>query len=347
MVIVQVDHLEFKHHINRQNGVYIAPNERTPAATSHNGFSTLLLGSLFYQSTFEKWKTLFIRWIVYCHIAFFQIENKYFREMLISLFPKLNDLLPKARSTIRGWILDEYKRQRSFIMHDLSTSLSAIHLSFDLWTSPSQVPILAVVAHYISANGVKQCKLIALREIFGQHTGANIAAVMVAIIKDFNLKTNLGSIVGDNAEANDVTVDKIFKSLFPNLSLRKRKERRMRCFGHIVNLAAQAFIIGSDAEKVNREIDRAIQEMDFKKVRKLWKKQGAVSLFQNLIRYVRASPQRRQFFRLLKGNDMERRFDGLQVSIFDYSKKATRKVLNNIYSFFNQIKLVGIRFLQP
>lgn len=53
----------------------------------------------------------------------------------------------------------------------------------------------------------------------------------------------------------------------------------MRCFGHIVNLCAQAFIIRSDSDKISKEIDRAIQDMDFKKVRQLWKKQGVIGLF--------------------------------------------------------------------
>ena len=85
----------------------------------------------------------------------------------------------------------------------------------------------------------------------------------------------------------------------------------MRYFSYIVNLCAQAFIIGSDTDRVLKEIDRAIQEMDFKKVRQLWKKQGAIGLFQNLIRYIRASPQRRQMFKGIKVGD---RYDGLEVS---------------------------------
>lgn len=41
-------------------------------------------------------------WIVCCHIAFFQIENDYFREALFYLAPWLSDLLPKAATRTKA-----------------------------------------------------------------------------------------------------------------------------------------------------------------------------------------------------------------------------------------------------
>jgi len=49
---------------------------------------------------------------VYCYIAFFQIENGYFHNLLIFLFPSLKDLLPKASQTIRKWVIEKFEEKR-------------------------------------------------------------------------------------------------------------------------------------------------------------------------------------------------------------------------------------------
>jgi hypothetical protein len=41
--------------------------------------------NFFWKNSIEKSTELLIRWIVYCHIAFFQLENQYFRELLFFL----------------------------------------------------------------------------------------------------------------------------------------------------------------------------------------------------------------------------------------------------------------------
>ena len=150
-------------------------------------------------------------------------------------------------------------------------------------------------------------------QVVGEHSGLNIAAVLLAVIKEYGFQDFVGYFVGDNAESNDVAVDAVLRVLYPKWSAKMRKQRRLRCFGHITNLCAQAFIIGKDAEKVCKQIDTATREMDFKKVHELWKKQGAVGLLQNLIRYIRLSPQRRQFFKnIVIGGDLGQ-FDGLEL----------------------------------
>ena len=75
--------------------------------------------------------------------------------------------------------------------------------------------------------------------------------------------------MGDNAESNDTCVDTVLRVLYPKMPVKKRKARRLRCFGHIVNLCAQAFIIGKDAEKICKEMASAYREMDFKRVQEL------------------------------------------------------------------------------
>ena len=118
----------------------------------------------------------------------------------------------------------------------------------------------------------------------------------------------------DNASTNDTCVDAVLQALYPNMSEKQRKRRRLRCFGHIVNLCAQAFIVEKDAENVCKDLDTAYREGDMKRIKELWRKRGAIGKLHNIIRYIRATPQRRRFFRSITCGGNLAEFDGLEVS---------------------------------
>ena len=82
--------------------------------------------------------------------------------MLFYICPQLETLLPAAANTIRKWVTDEFQKHKKDLINELAASLSIIHLSFDLWTSPNGVPIIAVVAHFISGDGKKKRRMLGL-----------------------------------------------------------------------------------------------------------------------------------------------------------------------------------------
>ena len=99
------------------------------------------------------------------------------------------------------------------------------------------------------------------------------------------------------------------------MSKRQMVRRRIRCMGHIINLCAQTFIIGKDAENVCKELETALREDDVKKIRELWRKRGSIGRLHNIIRYIRASPQRRNRFAKIVIRGELANFDNLEVSI--------------------------------
>ncbi len=153
-------------------------------------------------------------------------------------------------NTIRGWVTDAFINRKNQLRIELHNALSAISISFDLWTSPNAHAILGVIAHFVDKQGRRRNVVLGLREVIGEHTGENMAAVLLEVFKDYKISGNIGYFMADNADSNDTCVDAILRALYPNMSPKKRKVRRLRCFGHIVNLCAQAFIVGKDAEKV-------------------------------------------------------------------------------------------------
>jgi len=94
------NHLEQKHQIDPQSGMKKRGSTRTSVLEQQK--SAAATNTFFWKDSIDKFKELLIRWIVYCHIAFFQFENKYFRELLLFLNPALLNHLPKAAKSIRS-----------------------------------------------------------------------------------------------------------------------------------------------------------------------------------------------------------------------------------------------------
>jgi len=304
-----LDHLQQKHQID-QTGKRIGNSDPTQ--------STINLGSmgrLVFRRDFDILKELLIRWIVYCHIAFFQIENDYFREFLFHLAPWLSDLLPKAANTIRKWVKDLFETRKAALRKELDEAHSRISISFDAWTAPSGKAILGVVAHFVDKVGKRRSTVLALRQLQGAHTGDNLAGALLQIFDEYNIRKKIGFFMADNAENNDACIDILFQELFPSMTAKQRKRYRLRCAGHIINLCAHAFLMGKDAEKIAREMDTALREGDLKKVGELWRKRGALGRLHNMIKYIRGSPQRREFFKGLAVGGELAEFDGLEVSV--------------------------------
>ena len=119
--------------------------------------------------------------------------------------------------------------------------------------------------------------------------------------------------MADNAESNDTCIDAVLRALYQNMSVKQRKARQLRCFGHITNLCAQAFIVGKDSEKICKQISTAYRNEDMAAVEKLWRKRGAVGLLHNIVRFIRLTPQRRGFFARIQMGGSLAEFDSLEV----------------------------------
>lgn len=69
---------------------------------------------------------------------------------------------------------------------------------------------------------------------------ADQAKVIFPLLERFGINTiNLGYFVLNNAPNNDTTLDELVKVLKFD-----RKERRLRCIGHIFNFIVEAYLFG-------------------------------------------------------------------------------------------------------
>ena len=108
---------------------------------------------------------------------------------------------------------------------ELKSARSMISISFDLWTSPNGPAIIGVVGHFINKDGRRRQVVLGLREIVGEHTGENMAGVLIDLFRDYGIAGNIGYFMADNAESNDTCIDAVLCVLYPNMSAKLRKGR--------------------------------------------------------------------------------------------------------------------------
>ncbi|EAQ91954.1 hypothetical protein CHGG_00189 [Chaetomium globosum CBS 148.51] len=89
----------------------------------------------------------------------------------------------------------------------------------------------------------------------------------------------------------------IYRSLDPTITDRDIKARRMRCFGHVLNLVVQAFLFGQDATCFERDAYTLSLWSDDEAELAHWRAKGPVGKLHNIVKFIRASPQRSEAFR--------------------------------------------------
>jgi len=91
--------------------------------------------------------------------------------------------------------------------------------------------------------------VIAFKKLRGFHTEANITAVVLWILKDWNIKQHVHEITTDNASFNDKMYSDIQKL---NLGI-ECTHTEIQCMVHIINLAAQKFLTNLKPEATEHE----------------------------------------------------------------------------------------------
>lgn len=97
-----------------------------------------------------------IAFFVVCQIALRLVADELFVGLLRIVYPSIDKLLPGCGNTLRALVLEAFNKRKEHLKGVLARSVSRIHLSFDLWTSPNHLALLGVVAHFIDELGQNQ-----------------------------------------------------------------------------------------------------------------------------------------------------------------------------------------------
>ncbi len=197
----------------------------------------------------ENAKNALVNFIIATNQPFNIVEQKTFQDYS-NLLSQNSVKIPKCGKTIKSRIDERFIEEKEKLKNTFSNINSKISFTLDGWTSPNNLSLIAITAHWISDSWEMKNCLLAIREL-QSHTGENIAKLFVSVLQEFNInESRLMAITMDNASNNDTFVDSC-KEFFP--SIINLKTRRVRCFAHTINLCCQEFV--KEAKKVKDSND--------------------------------------------------------------------------------------------
>ncbi|KAK6850583.1 hypothetical protein PG987_000217 [Apiospora arundinis] len=252
-------------------------------------------------------------------------SDSFLHHLLILHNPALCAQIAWGRTTLRERLSRCFKIKKDIIRKEMMESISRIHLAFDLWTSPNRLAIIAVSGHFLDGKGRQQQRLLALRRQLGAHTGSNLSSSLYQTVQEWGVVDRIGVVIADNASNNDTCLQEFFQILDPSIQGYEAEERRIRCYGHILNLVGRAFLYGEDSEAFEQESQAIEQFGHLDDILRFWRRKGPVGKLHNIVKWVWSSPQRSEYFQRCIEEDLDE-------SSFTLHRESTHElelVLNN------------------
>ncbi|OBS17406.1 hypothetical protein FPOA_12058 [Fusarium poae] len=194
-------------------------------------------------------------------LPFSAVEHSELRDLALACNPAIGDLLINDRKQAMGYINSNYSLYSSQLAERIQTQ-SKIHISSDLWTSPHRHGVLAVCVQWVDEDFKLQKALLGLPECKYGHSGATQAELVAGTLRKFNITAqSLGYYIGDNAASNETCLEELSKILEAESGAEyPHKRRRIRCIGHIINLALQAFLLARSKEALRAALEATADE---------------------------------------------------------------------------------------
>jgi hypothetical protein len=158
--------------------------------------------------------------------------------------------LPSHHSTITDWIHSQFSEAQDIVRRVLQSAKTNIHISVDIWTSPSHALLLGICASFVDVQDEYRNPLIALRMVHSQ-SGHDQWETLRPVLEEYGIATKIGAIIADNAKANDLLCRAIGSWLSVHHHINwTAAHQRIRCQGHVINLVVQAFLFSKQDEKL-------------------------------------------------------------------------------------------------
>jgi hypothetical protein len=194
-----------------------------------------------------------LRLIVHHDLPLNTAEWPELHSLIYTVNPVASSFIWKSHSTIARQIAATFDAKKNQLKDVLQQSKSLIHLTTDTWHSPNFKEFQAITATFVTAEGRLSKALLNLCELSEGHAGATVAPLVLSTLKDYQIDQKLGFITADNHGANDT----LCRALSEELEHWQPEQRRLRCLGHIINLAVQAFLHAKDKEAVELAISQS------------------------------------------------------------------------------------------
>ncbi|KAI3852690.1 hypothetical protein MKX03_008718 [Papaver bracteatum] len=208
------------------------------------------------------------RMIILHELHFSFVEYIGFIRVLTSLQPNIK--LVKRNAT-KSNCINIYQMDKKHLYDIFSKVHSRISLTTDMWTCTTQNRgYMDFTSHYVDEEWKIQKRILSFNSVDGQHTGVNIAKVLMEQLYKWNIDRKIASITLDNASTNKVVISELLDQLKPDNRLLLDGELfHVRCSAHVV-----AIIVDHGMLQIKEEIQKV----------------------RNSVKFIRGSPQRQQIF---------------------------------------------------
>lgn len=280
----------------------------------------------FDRAVFQQ---LLIAWIADAQVSFRQAENRRLRD----IFEYLNPLVSATEAhichdTVRRRILQVYNTNKARIGMLLQQVPGKIHIAFDGWRSRNRHALYGITCFFLNEFDQPKKLVLGIPEVVERHSGDNIAIHVIDILEDYGVSEKVGYFTLDNASNNDTAMEAIGKALNFN-----GRARRVRCFGHIINLVVKALLFGHDAEAFEDEME-SDSIVDSKRHEE-WRRKGPIGKLHNFVLAIHKSDSLTALLR------------NLQQDFFDQiedpnirAKKPVDVVLDNLTRWLSQLYMI-------
>jgi hypothetical protein len=216
-----------------------------------------------------------MHWVTLENIPFKKLQSLHFWKIFSCIHPSMQDSIIPSEKVACQWVYTEFAMHKEEVQEILKNTASCIHLSFDLWMSPRRKAINGNVANFVDNRRKCQTAMLAFKEMTDCHYGKAIAANVLAVINNYDLRNKVSFFVLNNASSTNTAVAILGEMLQFN-----PKVRRLRCVGHILNLVAQQLLFGSNFEKFEGEVACVANLQEEVKV---WQAQGPIGIVATIV----------------------------------------------------------------
>ncbi|KAJ6436011.1 transposase-like protein [Purpureocillium lavendulum] len=296
-------------HLRKEHSIMLSSRQeaRRNATQSRLGDITALLGHDALPATKKRKATaepdaldqatlreLYCRYTVACSLPFAHVEQPAFRDLIRYIRPVADDLLPMSGSTVKIDLQNAYDNKKEFVKRALQNALSSIHIVPDNWTSPNCLGVIGFTAQFVTEDHGLQSIVLRIRELDGQHSGENMAEAIMEFIREYGIASKVGYFMMDNASNMNTMIDKVSDELEHEFDVfYDPLPHRLRCFGHIINLAVMELLIGNRPPTTDPYHGPSDEEVE------QWRKRGAIGKLHNIVVYITWTPQRLKAFTAL------------------------------------------------
>jgi hypothetical protein len=240
--------------------------------------------------------------IVIRNLSYRAVEWRELHHLVMAFNKSSVRYLPRSHSTMGELIKQSFLSSQELVRSKLQSAISKIHISLDIWTSPNNLLLLGVSCQFIPVRThAVQRALLGLRPVIN-HSGKEQWHTLLPILQDYGIVKQIGAVMGDNSSTNDTLCRQISSYMDGEGVEWDPVANRLRCLGHIINLAVQSFLFSKIIdEETLQERGEKEEEHEEKATRQQAKFRllGPLGKLHNIVVHTRgSSPRSRRFHEL-------------------------------------------------